>query len=355
LVYSAETIQPIGTALCSFGMSGKLFHAPFVHKHPGFELIGAWERSAKRIQEIYPSATSFSDYASLLNDDRIELVIVNTPNITHYDFAHQALTAGKHVIVEKPFTVTTAEAEALIALAKEKNLLLSVYQNRRFDSDYRTLQKILNEGFLGEIKEAEMHFDRFVEKLSYKIHKETPVQGTGVLYDLGSHLIDQALQLFGWPNAIFVDIGIIRPISKVDDYFEVILFYDNALRVRIKSTYVAREPIPGYVIHGSKGTFIKPKTNIQEEALQRGEIPDSVGWGREPESEWGLLHTEIDGKVVREMVPSLPGRYMEYYEGIYHAIRLQQPLPVSAEEGLAVIKIIEAAYESNAAKKVLPL
>jgi predicted dehydrogenase len=349
------TVLPINTALCSFGMSGKLFHAPFVQAHPGFHLYGAWERSKQLIQELYPNTLSFNNYDAILSDEAIELVIVNTPNITHYDFAKQALLAGKHVIVEKPFTVTVEEGAELIQIAKDKNLCLSAYQNRRYDSDYRTIKKVLDECMLGDIVEAEIHFDRFVEQLSYKTHKEMPVKGTGTLYDLGAHIIDQALQLFGWPTAIFADIGIMRPISKVDDYFELILFYDHALRVRLKSTYVAREPIPGYVIHGTKGTFIKPKTNIQEEALLRGDIPDSYGWGREPESEWGLIHTNIDGKIIREMVPSLAGRYMDYFDGIYHAIRFQEPLPVTAEDGLQVIRLIEAAYTSNASKQVINL
>jgi predicted dehydrogenase len=347
--------HPIRTALCSFGMSGKLFHAPFIQRHKGFELVGAWERSNTIIPTIYPNAQSFKTYEAILADDSIELVIVNTPNITHYEFAKQALLAGKHVIVEKPFTVTVAEGAELIQLATARNVYLSVYHNRRYDSDFRTIKKVLDEKLLGDMVEVEMHFDRFVEKLSYKTHKETPVKGTGTLYDLGSHLIDQALQLFGWPTAIFADIGIMRPISKVDDYFELILFYQHALRVRLKSTYVAREPIPGYIMHGTKGTFIKPKTNVQEEALLRGDIPDSYGWGREPETEFGLIHTETDGKLIREMVPSLPGRYMDYFDGIYHAIRLQQPLPVTAEDGLQVIRLIEAAYESNASKSVIAL
>ncbi len=345
-------MKPINTALCSFGMSGKLFHAPFIHLNGGFALVGAWERSKKIIKDSYPQAVSYDTYEDLLADGTIELVIVNTPNITHYDFAKKALLANKHVVLEKPFTVTVLEGEELIALAKDKNLVLSAYQNRRFDSDYKTVKKVLDGQLLGEVVEAEIHYDRFTEELSYKTHKEQPVLGTGIVYDLGAHLIDQALQLFGKPEAIFADIKIIRPISMVDDYFEILFYYPN-LRVRLKSTLLAREASIGYIVHGNKGSFIKPKTNGQEIALLAERKPTETNWGVEEESEWGLLHTEKDGTVIREKIASERGQYMDYYEGIHQAIRNNQPVPVPAEDGLLVIKVIETAYRSSNEKKVV--
>ncbi len=345
-------MNPIKTALCSFGMSGRLFHAPFVHLNSGFILQGAWERTKKDIHNFYPEASSYDTYEALLADENVELVIVNTPNVTHYDFTKKALLAGKHVVVEKPFTVTVAEGEELIDLAKEKNKVISVYQNRRYDSDYKTVKKILDEKLLGDLVEAEIHYDRYVKELSYKTHKEVAMQGTGALYDLGSHLIDQALQLFGWPQSVFADIRIVRSVSVVDDNFELILYYP-ALRVRLRSTYIALEPIPGYVLHGTNGSFLKPKTNIQETALLAKKLPEGEEWGKEDESEWGLLCTEKDGSVSKEKIQSLQGQYMDYYDGIYNAIRLGQPVPVDAEEGLGVIKIIEAAFKSNEAGKVV--
>lgn len=345
-------MQPINTALCSFGMSGKLFHAPFIALHKGFTLCGAWERSKKNIQDFYSEAISYNSYEALLADPIIELIIVNTPNITHYDFAKKALLANKHVVLEKPFTVTVAEGEELIQLAKQRNLVLSAYQNRRYDSDYKTVKKILDEQLLGEVVEAEIHYDRFTEGLSYKLHKEEPVLGTGIVYDLGAHLIDQALQLFGFPDAVFADIKIIRPISKVDDYFEILFYYNN-VRVRLKGTMLAREAGIGYIIHGTKGSFIKPKTNGQELALLAERKPNEANWGVEEKIEWGLLHTEKDGKVIREFIPSLNGQYMDYYEGIFQAIKNGKAVPVSAEDGLAVIKIIEAAYKSNEEQRVI--
>lgn len=323
-------------------MSGRVFHAPFITINPHFNLYAVLERSKNLVSEKYPDIKIYRTPEEMLADDAIELVIVNTPNYTHYEFVKKALLAGKHVVVEKPFTVTVKEGEELIELADKQNKKLSVYQNRRYDSDYKTVKKILDEKLLGDIVEAEFHFDRYSENLSTKAHKEIPGAGTGALYDLGSHLIDQALQLFGMPDSVFADIRIIRPVSKVDDYFDLLLYYP-AIRVRIKSSYLVREPLPGYILHGSKGSFIKPKTNIQEIMLQAGKLPGTKDWGVEPESERGLLHTEKNGKIIREYISSEPGNYGEYYNVMYDAIRNDNAVPVSAEDGLNVIKIIEEA------------
>lgn len=347
-------MQPINTAICSFGMSGWVFHAPFISTHPGFRFYAVWERSKNLAREKYPDVKVYRTLEELLADELVELVVVNTPNATHYDFAKQALLAGKHVICEKPFTVTVAQAEELIQIAARQNKQLSVYQNRRFDSDYRTIKSVLDQKLLGNIVEAEFHFDRYKEELSPKQHKEIPIPGTGCLYDLGSHLIDQALQLFGMPQALFADIAAMRPVSKVDDYFELLLYYP-AHRVRIKSSYQVREALPGYVIHGSKGSFIKPKTDMQEAQLQAGMLPTESGYGTEPEAERGLLHTETEGKISREYISSFKGNYTDYYEGIYQAIRNKQPLPVTAEDGMKVIKIIEAAFQSSKERRVIDL
>jgi scyllo-inositol 2-dehydrogenase (NADP+) len=342
-------MTPINAALCSFGMSGWVFHAPFLNINPGFNLYAVLERTKNLAQAKYPAIKTYRTLEDMLADSSVELVIVNTPNNTHYEYAKKALEAGKHVVVEKPFTITIEEGNELIELAKKQNKKLSVYQNRRYDSDYKTIKKIIKENVLGDLVEVEMHFDRFKEELSPKLHKEIPGPGSGSLYDLGSHLIDQALQLFGMPVKIFADIQAMRPISKVDDYFELLFYYEK-MRVRIKSSYSVREALPGYIFHGLKGSFIKPKTNIQEEMLQAGNIPGGSGWGIEPDSEKGLLHTEKNGKVIREYVKSEQGNYNEYYDGIYEAIRNDKPLPVKAEESLNVIKIIEAAYKSNETK-----
>ncbi|HEX2684904.1 MAG TPA: Gfo/Idh/MocA family oxidoreductase, partial [Ferruginibacter sp.] len=220
-------MQPIKTALCSFGMSGWVFHAPFIHLNKGFELYGVYERTKNLAAERYACIKTFRTLEAMLADDAIELVIVNTPNYTHFEFAKLALLAGKHVVIEKPFTNTVAEAEELIALAEKQSKKISVYQNRRWDSDFKTVQKVVRQKLLGEIVEAEIHFDRYNEELSYKLHKETPGPGAGILPDLGPHLIDQALQLFGMPTAVFADATNLRPISRVEDYIELLLFYKN--------------------------------------------------------------------------------------------------------------------------------
>ena len=347
-------MKPINTALCSFGMSGWVFHAPFININPGFNLYAVWERTKNLAQEKYPGIKTYRKLEDMLADDSVELVIVNTPNATHYDYTKKALEAGKHVVVEKPCTITVEEGNELIAIAKKQNKKLSVYQNRRYDSDYKTIKKVISQNVLGDLVEVEMHFDRFKEVISPKLHKEIPGPGTGSLYDLGAHLIDQALQLFGMPDKIFADIQCVRPVSQVDDYFELLLYYGK-LRVRLKSSYTVREALPGYIFHGLKGSFIKPKTDVQEALLQAGETPGKSDWGTEPDSEMGLLHTEKEGKEVREYIRSEQGNYNEYYDGIYESVRNNTPLPVTAQEGVNVIKIIETAYKSNEEEKVIDL
>ncbi|WP_400077552.1 Gfo/Idh/MocA family oxidoreductase [Winogradskyella sp. R77965] len=344
----------INTALCSFGMSGVVFHAPFIEVNPNFNLYGVLERTKNEAQKRYPTIKTFRSLEDLLADETIELVVVNTPNITHFDFAKKVINAGKHLIVEKPFTATVDEAKELIQLAKEKNVVLSVFHNRRYDSDFKTVKKILDKGLLGEIIDVEIHYDRFDPNLSYKVHKEQNTAAVGSLYDLGSHLIDQALVLFGMPNAVYADLNGFRPNSKVTDFFDVKLYY-NSHRVTLKSSYFVREPLPGNILHGTKGSFIKSKADVQEKELMEGKKPSLANWGAEPKAEEGLLHTGKNGEIVRERVTSLNGNYMEYYDGIYDAIRHNKAVPVSGNEGMNVIKVIEAAIKSNTKKRRIDL
>lgn len=347
-------MQKIKTALLSYGMSGKVFHAPFVTLHPGFELIGSWERSKKLIQEDYPGVKSYPTLESVLEDESIEFVIVNTPTVTHFEFAKNVLLAGKHALVEKAFTTTVAEAEELNALAKETGLKLIVFQNRRWDSDFKTVQKIVSEGSLGEIVEAEFHFDRYNPILSPKIHKETVNSGAGTLKDLGPHIIDQALCLFGMPNAIFADIRITREHSVVDDYFDILLFYPD-FRVRLKAGFFVREPNPSYVVHGKTGSFLKSRGDVQEDELKLGKKPNLTDWGTEKAGNEGLLHTEKDGKIIREKVPTLQGNYYDFFDGVYQAIANDKLEPITAEDGINVMRIIENAFLSNSQKKMINL
>lgn len=347
-------MSTIKTALLSFGMSGRVFHAPFLHLHKGFELVGAWERSKQLIAEYYPGARSFASIEELLTDNNIELVVVNTPNYTHFEYAKLALKAGKNVVVEKAFTTTVEEAEELKILAQQQGKKVAVFQNRRWDSDFKTVQKVINDGLLGDIVEAEIHYDRFNLQLSSKQHKEVPGPGAGIVKDLGPHIIDQALCLFGWPKALFADIRVNRIASRVDDYFDLLLYYPQ-LRVRLKSSYIVREAIPSFIVHGFKGSFLKPRADVQEANLLKDMKPDNGSWGTEPENGQGLLHAEKDGKIIRHYIPSLKGNYYDYYDGVYKALTENLPMPVTADDGINIIKIIEAAFESSKEKKVIEL
>jgi len=345
-------MPPIKTALLSFGMSGKLFHAPFIQVHPGFQLAGAWERSKQIIQEFYPGVTSYPSLEALLADESVDLVIVNTPTGTHFQYAKQALLAGKNIIVEKAFTTNVAEAVELKNIAEKVNKKISVYQNRRWDSDFKTVKKIITEGWLGELVEAEIRFDRFKPELSPKPHKEIQGPGSGILKDLGSHIIDSAICLFGFPGAVFADIRITRPDSVVDDWFDILFYYEK-LRVRLKGGVFVRESLPGFIIHGSKGSFLKNRTDVQETDLLAGKIPNTTDWGTEPVSEQGLLHTEREGNIIREKVQSLQGNYYDYYDGVYKALTENKPMPVTADDGINVMRIIESAIQSCNEKKVI--
>ena len=297
ILHNPPMNQPIKTAILSFGLSGKAFHAPFIQLHPGFELTGIWERTKSDSIALYPGIHIYRSLEEILDDTSIELVVVNTPTNTHYEYTKKVLLAGKHAVVEKAFTTTVAEALELKELAEKQNLQLSVFQNRRWDSDFKTVQKVIAEGLLGEIVEAEIRFDRFKNELSPKAHKETPGPGAGILNQV-------------------------------------------------------REPLPGYILFGRKGSFFKSRGDIQEANLIANHPPNLTDWGTEPISEQGLLHTEIDGKIIREKIPSLQGNYYDYYDGVYHAIRQNSPMPVTAEEGIHVMKIIDIAFQSQEERRV---
>ncbi|WP_258103130.1 Gfo/Idh/MocA family oxidoreductase [Marinoscillum sp. MHG1-6] len=345
-------MKNINAALLSFGMSGHVFHAPFIHLHPGFTLLGAWERTTKKIQEFYPEVKSYESKEAVLDDPNVDLVVVNTPTYTHYEYTKKVLEAGKHAVVEKAFTTTTQEAEELRDLAKSKGLKLCVFQNRRWDSDFKTVKEVIQNGMIGEVVEATIGFLRYNPNLSPKTHKEKPSPGAGIMKDLGPHVIDQALDLFGMPKSVFADIAITRKDSEVDDYFDILLKYD-AFRVHIKGGYFFREMGPSYILHGTKGSFLKSRGDVQEDQLKLNKKPDDDDYGIEPVVEEGLLHTEIEGKVIRKNIPTHTGNYKDYYEGVYQAIANGEPEPVTAQDGVNVMKIIDAAFESAEHKKVI--
>ena len=344
----------IKTGICSFGMSGKLFHAPFISAHPGFELTAIVERSKNESRGPYPESKLLRSVEELIAEPAIQLIIVNTPVQTHFDYAKKALLAGKHVIVEKPFTVTSAQAQELADMARKQQVQLFVYQNRRYDGDFRAVREVVQHKLIGDIKEAEIRYDRYRPEISYKIHKETNLPGAGITYDLGAHLADQALRLFGWPAAIFADMMAMRDGSPVDDYVEIILYYP-AHRVRLKASNFVKEPVHEYIFHGSLGSFLQKRSDLQEAMLLKGVRPAMGSWCPAPDAPDGFLHTTMNGKEVVEERTAVPGNYMDYFEEVYQALVNNAPNPVPPEDGVKSILLLEAAKQSAKEGKLISL
>jgi scyllo-inositol 2-dehydrogenase (NADP+) len=347
-------MNPVKTGLASFGMSGIVFHAPLTHTNKSFELVKILERSKSESREKYPEAKMARSFNELCKDDTIELIIVNTPDNTHYELAKKALEAGKHVVVEKPFTQKYAEGMELAALADKKGLVLSVFHNRRWDGDFLTVRKILAEGLLGRLVEYEAHFDRYRNFIQDGTWKEDPSTGVGTLYNLGSHLIDQALSLFGKPLGVTADVRIQRTGGKIDDSFELWLAYPD-IKVTLCGGYLVREPGPRYTLHGTEGSYLKWGIDPQEEDLKQGKLPNASYWGKEERENWGLLHTGTNGTVFRDKYETIPGNYNEFYNDIFDAIRTRRSPKVTAEQAAFVIRVIEAAFESVEKKKTISL
>ena len=351
-------MQLVKAGLCAFGMSGKVFHAPFLKEHPGFFLSGIVERSKEESKDKYPEATIYRSVEEMLEKADIELVIINTPVQTHYEYARKALEAGKNIIVEKPFTVNVSEAEELVKLAEDKGLFLSEYQNRRFDRDFLKVKEILSSDKLGNIKEAEIRFDRFRTEPSGKQHKESPDQvGSGSLHDLGAHLVDQAIEYFGYPEKLFADVFSMKGSEFANDYFEILLFYKNDLRVRLKSSVFTKEDHYAYKIHGDRGTFLQERTDNQENELVSGAIPvygkEWVQPLKEPDGIVNFLNEK--GETERLVTSSEAGNYMDYYQQIYEHIVFGYPLPSPGKEVILNMKIIDASLESSEEEKVVVL
>lgn len=344
-------MKKIRTALLSYGMSGNIFHAPFLDLHPGFELTGAWERSKNLIQKDYPHVKSYTSLNELLADN-VDLVIVNTPVDTHFEYAKTVLNAGKHAVVEKAFTTHAKEAEILKNMASEKGLKLAVYQNRRWDSDFLTVKNVLEQGILGEVVEAEIRFDRYNTELSPKAWKESNNPGAGILKDLGPHIIDQALCLFGFPQAVFADIRTLRAGSKVEDNIDILLFYADK-RVRLHAGFFNKEQLPGFVLQGRLGTFMKPRADMQEDVLKTGLKPTVAPWAFEPSEKRGLLNTIQNGETIHKFIPTLDGNYYAYFDALYQSIAFDKPEPVTAAEGWQVMQVIDAALKSTHDKAII--
>ena len=351
-------MDKIRTGLAAYGMSGQVFHAPFISTNPHFELTAVTERSKDLSRARYPDARIVRSFDELLAMDELDLIVVNTPDSTHYEYARRALQAGKHVVVEKPFTATVEEADELVALAAVKGLMLSVYQNRRWDGDFLTVREVLSHGLLGHLVEFESTFPRYRNFIKPGTWKETGEAGGGLTYNLGAHLIDQALQLFGVPQAVFADIATLRAGGKVDDYFIIHLlnpYKAPHVKVTLKSSYLMCEPEPRFVLHGREGSYVKYGLDPQEADLTNGLLPGTPHWGEEDPSQWGILHTEKEGVRERRPYPTLPGNYGAFYENIYRHIRHGEPLLSDARDVAEVIRLIEAAWESSRTRSVVAL
>lgn len=350
-------MEKIKTGLAAFGMSGQIFHAPFISTNQNFELTAIVERSKELSKVHYPQVHIMKSLEEMLASD-VELVVINTPDSTHYPFARQALEAGKNVIVEKPFCLTTEEGKELIALAKQKGLMLSVFQNRRWDSDFLTVKEIIDYELLGRLVEFESTFPRYRNYIKPNTWKETGKQGGGLIYNLGSHVIDQAVQLFGVPEALYADIDILRTDGMVDDYFLIHFIHPSKapnLKVTLKSSYLMCEPEPRFVLHGTEGSYVKYGLDCQEADLNAGKMPNSPHWGKEDESIWGLLHTEKGDSSFRGKYPSVAGNYAEFYANIFARLRCKEALMTDAEGVLPVIQLIEAAIKSSHEQTVIKI
>ncbi len=340
-------MKKVHVGLVGFGFSGSTFHAPFIRAVEGLKLTKVVSSNAKRVHETYPEVIVEESIETLLKDEAIELVIITTPNDYHFPMAIKALEAGKHVVLEKPFTVSVEEGEQLIEVARKKGCLLSVYHNRRYDNDFLTIQKLINEGDLGEVMTFEAHYDRYRAEVRNR-WREQDKKGSGILFDLGSHLIDQALTLFGLPDSLSADVINQREEGRTDDYFHLVLHYGKK-RVILHAGSLVKKHGPRYQIHGMKGSFLKWGIDPQEEALKRGEIPGDVGWGQDDSKYDGVLTNDEDETVI----PTIPGSYQTYYKEIHRAICEGGAPPVSAVGALNVIKVIELALKSSEEKRTI--
>ncbi len=349
-----NTNSSIKTAIASYGMSGQVFHGPSLKVNPAFQVKQILERSKNISSSTFPNAEIVRSYNEILNNPEIELVIVNTPDYLHFEMAKKAIQAGKHVVVEKPITQKSAEAEELIQLAKANKVLLTVYQNRRWDGDFRTVKKVIEEARLGRLIEFESHFDRYRTFITPDTWKEEGDEYAGVLYNLGLHMVDQAYVLFGRPHAVTAHLRIVRKGGVVADYYDIRLQY-SGFAALLKCSYLVKEEGPRYILHGEHGSFFKSGIDTQEELLKAGHLPNEENWGEEAPEEWGTLYYTQGEEDIEELVETLPGDYSIFYNNLAEAIRKGAELLVKPEETLEVLKILEACLKSNAARRTIDL
>ncbi len=345
--------KPIVTAIASFGMSGVVFQGPSLKVFPQyFKIHKILERTKNISAQRYPEAIIVRNYEDILNDPEVELVLVNTPDYLHFEMAKQAIKAGKHVVVEKPFTKTSEQARELISLARQNGVILSVYQSKRLDNGFQTLQKILNDKLLGRVVEYEAHYDRYRNFIQEGSWKEDGDERTGVLFNLGSHIVDQTLVLFGIPKAVTAHLNVLRTGGRTTDNFDIRLHYDNFNAI-LRCSYLVREIGPQYIVHGTEGSFIKMGTDPQEELMKRHHLPNEPQWGEDHPNDWGLLNTTINGLHFHGKVETLPGNLAGFFSKLHGTIREGKELFVKPEEALTIIRILEACLESNRLRRTV--
>lgn len=329
----------IKVGLVGFGLSGRWLQAPFFSVHPEFHLKSI-VTSQTIPKDIFPNSKQVSSFDELLADTDLDLISICTPNFTHFEYAKKVLEAGKHVLVEKPMTATYEEAQILIDLAKSKNKVLTVYQNRRFDSDFMTLQQVIKSGMLGEVHTYEARYDRYKPDLHTKQWKEETKPGSGILYDLGAHIIDQAIYLFGTPDEIEGDVFTQREGSKIDDAFDIRLVFGKT-RVTLKSSLLMKEPAPRYSVHGLAGSIFKNGIDVQEDHLKAGYLPGMEGFGIEPEDQNAEIYTNLAGLEFQGTIKTLQGNWMYLYQNLAEAIYGKAELIIKPEQIAEQLRIIE--------------
>ena len=332
----------IRVGLIGYGYASKTFHAPLVAGTPGMELAAITSSDETKVRADWPAVPVVTEPKHLFNDPNIDLIVIPTPNDTHFPLAKAALEAGKHIVVDKPFTVTLSQARELDALARSLGRLLSVFHNRRWDSDFLTVKALINEGTLGEIAFFESHFDRYRPQVRDR-WREQAGPGSGIWYDLAPHLLDQAVHLFGLPVSMTVDLAQLRPGAQTTDYFHAILSYPQR-RIVLHGTMLAAAESARYIIHGARGSYVKFGLDPQEERLKNGE--------RLPQEDWGYdmrdgVVTRAEGEaLVEETVLTLPGNYPAYYGAIRDALNGSGENPVPASQAIQIMELIELGIES---------
>jgi len=345
------TSRTLRAGLVGYGFAGQTFHAPVLSAVPGFELAAVASSQPQKVNADWPKAAVVPDVAALVARPDIDLVVVATPNALHYPVAKAALEAGKHVVVDKPFTLDVAEARDLELLARRNNRVLAVYQNRRFDADYLTLKDVLASGELGRPVYLESHFDRFRPEVRDR-WRERKVPGAGLWVDLGAHLVDQAVQLFGKPDSLQLDTAALRDGAQVEDYFHAVLRYENGphapLRVVLHATTLAAHAAPRYIVHGTRGSYIKHGVDPQEDALRAGQRPPMAGWGADPQDGELVVPGSGGGEPQRRIWPTRAGNYVGYYAAVRDAILGNGPNPVPPEQAVALMELLDIGQRSAA-------